>query len=220
MNAQSPNDETEAQAAAAEATDLPLISAEDWAERKRLAKPGMLKRYIALTAVLAVAGIFLVIIGINNDWYLLGFIPLFSVWGYFFYRLNKPLSVRFNLLCPLCGVALFYKGSLLYGFNAGNVEQDGKCPKCKQKIVENDVRPVNLKKLFAGSFASSIIILLPVVWFGEPLVSFFKFQTQSLPAYVNRDLLLFVSAIVSGMVFTVGTVLILRLKPVDRWIRK
>ncbi len=227
MDIESTNNETEAQAPAAGDSDLPLISAEDWAQRKRLAKPAIMMRLLPLTAVFIACALPLAYITGKNLWFATLYIPLFAVWFYFIHRFYKPLCHRFNLLCPLCGAEFLLTGAVLSGLSTGNVEQGGECPKCKRKILDNDKRPLNENRLVVLIIVACMaagLLARPVFYGIGYIVSYLlKFIAQWIPFLRDKDIFITVSMILGACLILLGIFLLHRMglfKKLGNWLEK
>ena len=204
MNAQSPNNETEAQAVAAEATDLPLISAEDWAERKRLAKPGMQRRmklFAICILCLPLLGFCLVLIGCGI-WGLVLIFPLIIIGTYLIYPMMESLSRRFNLLCPNCEFAFTYSGWPVKGFALRNLERGGRCPKCNVKILDSNKPPLDSKKIIRKMIvpcASLTLIILAISFGADYLLHDLMPRLQWIPV-------IYLEILVVGYSFSQGVI--------------
>ena len=208
--------------------DQQLISASDWEERKRLAKPAMLRRKIPwLVCFLGLGLLVIYKIDVSGGWYGLLIIPHVFIGLYIFSRLAMPVCHRFNLLCPNCKAAFYLDGVCLEGFSFGNLEQGGQCPKCKLNILESDKHPLNFKKVFTvvivGSFFGGLIGYPIGRVIGHAIGPGIKSLSQWLPFLQDKAIAKALLYVFTIAVFCLGIVLFQRTsiyKKYANWIRK
>ncbi len=143
--------------AEADAGEQPVMSKADWKQRTRPAKREMFRRKLPLEAGLFFYTMYQAKMNFGNFWLNVILYPFVLVILYFLHkRIDRIASEKFDFECPLCGAGITPTGSYARGFTWHNLNQDGKCPKCRGKIIDID----NTVSITTNVIAIGLIVVM------------------------------------------------------------